>query len=56
MSKMSLYAKIKMVYPELTDDDFLTSISLRNDADDAGDYIAEWNYAKPLPDGMKIGK
>ena len=56
---MSLYDKIMAVYPELTNDDFepiIGSISLRNDSDGAGDYIAKWEYSKPIPDGLKIGK
>lgn len=53
---MSLYEKIKAALPELTDDefDFNGTISLQNDGD--GDYIAKWEYSKPLPEGMKVGK
>jgi hypothetical protein len=32
------------------------SIHLQNDSDGAGDYIAAWNYDKPLPAGFKVGK
>jgi hypothetical protein len=39
-----LYEKIKTIYPELTDADFLTVIRLQNDSDGKGDYIAEWNH------------
>lgn len=41
---MSLYEKIKQLHPELTDDDFLTVITLQNDSDGRGDYIAKWNH------------
>lgn len=41
---MTLYEKIKAIYPELTDADFLTVITLQNDSDGRGDYIAEWNH------------
>lgn len=41
---MSLYEKIIALYPELTDLDFLTVITLRNDSDGRGDYIAQWNH------------
>jgi hypothetical protein len=41
---MNLYEKIKTIYPELTDADFLTVIRLQNDSDGKGDYIAEWNH------------
>ena len=41
---MNLYEKIKAIYPELTDRDFLTVIILQNDSDGKGDYIKEWNH------------
>ena len=41
---MTLYEKIKAIYPELTDRDFLTVITLQNDSDGKGDYIKEWNH------------
>ena len=39
-----LYDKIMILYPELTTQDFLTVIELRNDSDGKGDYIAKWNH------------
>ena len=39
-----LYDKIKTIYPELTDRDFLTVIVLQNDSDGKGDYIAKWEH------------
>jgi hypothetical protein len=41
---MTLYEKIKVLYPELTDRDFLTVIMLQNDSDGRGDYIAKWEH------------
>jgi hypothetical protein len=41
---MSLYEKIKSIYPELTTQDFLTVITLQNDSDGRGDYIAAWDH------------
>ena len=41
---MTLYEKIKALYPELTDRDFLTTIRLQNDSDGKGDYIAAWDH------------
>ncbi len=41
---MTLPEKIKAIYPELTDLDFLTVIALQNDSDGKGDYIKEWNH------------
>jgi hypothetical protein len=41
---MTLYEKIKALYPELTDHDFVTVIKLQNDSDGKGDYIAKWEH------------
>jgi hypothetical protein len=41
---MTIYDKIKALYPELTDRDFLTVIRLQNDSDGNGDYIAAWDH------------
>ena len=41
---MTLYEKIKALYPELTDRDFMTVIRLQNDSDGKGDYIAAWDH------------
>lgn len=41
---MTLYDKIKALYPELTDRDFVTTIRLQNDSDGKGDYIAAWDH------------
>jgi hypothetical protein len=53
---MSLYDQIIAVYPELAitpeQDLFLDgTITLMNTGD--GDFIAEWNYSKPLTDELK---
>ena len=41
---MTLYDKIMAIYPELTQQDFLTVITLQNDSDGRGDYIAKWEH------------
>ena len=41
---MTLYDKIKALYPELTDSDFMITIRLQNDSDGKGDYIAAWEH------------
>ena len=41
---MTLPEKIKAIYPELQDTDFLTVIRLQNDSDGRGDYIAKWEH------------
>ena len=46
---MNLYEKIMALYPELTQEDFLTTIRLQNDSDGNGDYIKEWTHELPKP-------
>ena len=41
---MTLYEKIKSIYPILEDKDFMTVITLQNDSDGKGDYIAKWEH------------
>jgi len=44
---MTLYDKIMALYPELTSEDFRPiqgTITLQNDSDGRGDYIAAWNH------------
>lgn len=52
---MTLYEKIKMIYPELQDSHFTTVIVLQNDSDGKGDYIAKWEhptFAKPTEEQL----
>lgn len=39
-----LYEKIMALYPELTQQDFLTVITLQNDSNGLGDYIKNWSH------------
>jgi hypothetical protein len=41
---MTLYEKIIALYPSLTQQDFLTVITLQNDSNGKGDYIAFWRH------------
>jgi hypothetical protein len=41
---MTLYEKIKTIYPELTGKDFTKVIILQNDLNGQGDYIAKWEH------------
>jgi hypothetical protein len=55
---MDLFTKLVNAIPELTIDDFhpLTgTISLKDDGDGI-QYITKWDYSKPIPSTMKIGK
>ena len=52
---MELFTEITKVYPELTWLDFWHDgvIALQNDSDGTGDYIAKWEYSKPVPASLK---
>jgi hypothetical protein len=42
---MTLVEKIKTIYPELANFDFASGvITLQNDSDGKGDYIARWSH------------
>jgi hypothetical protein len=49
----SLFEQIIEVYPELTNEDFnpiFGTITLQDDSDGQGAYIAKWDYSQPLPE------
>lgn len=58
---MNLYEKIIATYPELEIKDGIDNfasgkiIELRDDGDGI-QYIKTWNYEKPIPTGLKLGK
>ena len=53
---MDLYTTIKNSYPAIDDDQFVKGfIQLRDDGDGV-QYIAKWEYEKPIPDGLTLGK
>ena len=55
---MGLYEIITETYPELEPKDFRPfegSILLFDDGDGV-QYIAKWEYSKPIPEGLKLGK
>ena len=55
---MALYDDLIAALPELEGSPAFSNgtIILQNDADKTGDYIAKWDYSKPLPTGFKVGK
>ena len=58
-AKMTLFEELLEALPELTDADFHPisgTIKLRDDSDGQGAYIAKWNYSKPIPEGLTLGK
>ena len=54
---MTLFDKIMALYPSLTQKDFLTVITLQNDSDGKGDYIAKWEHSTLIkPTDEQLGK
>jgi hypothetical protein len=57
---MDLYSQIIGVYPELAItneyDEFQYGLIRLQDDGDGVQYIAKWEYSKPIPDGLKLGK
>ena len=56
---MNLLNDIIISYPELKEEDFYPStgfIHIVDDSDGRGAYIAKWDYEKPIPAGLKLGK
>ena len=55
---MELWEKIAAAYPEIdiTGDWLTLGIYLQDDADGVGSYIDKWEYSKPIPKGLTLGK
>jgi len=56
---MTLFEKIMNLYPSLTQQDFVTVITLQNDSDGKGDYIAKWEHptlTRPTEEQLKASK
>jgi len=55
---MELWEKIIDAYPDIspTDDFRKLGIFLQDDSDGQGAYIAKWEYNKPIPEGLTLGK
>lgn len=55
---MELWQKIIEAFPEIdpTSDFTRLGIWLQDDNDGLGAYITRWEYEKPLPKTLKIGK
>ena len=51
-----LYEKIIALYPELSTFDFASGIiTLQNNSDGKGDYIAKWEHTLPRPTDEQLG-
>ena len=55
---MELWEKIIAAFPEITATDNFKKlgIHLRDDSDGLGAYIEKWDYEKPIPQGLTLGK
>jgi hypothetical protein len=55
---MELWEKIIEAYPEInpTDNFLELGIYLKDDSDGEGAFIAKWEYSKPIPEGLTLGK
>lgn len=55
---MELWESIIEAYPEINPTDSFQELGiyLQDDSDGQGAYIAKWEYSKPLPEGMRVGK
>jgi hypothetical protein len=55
---MNIVEKVLETYPELTSRDFhpIEGIIGFQDDGDGIVYLCKWNYEKPLPPGIKLGK
>jgi len=51
---MTLYEKIKTLYPSLEEQAFMTTIRLQNDSDGKGDYIEKWEHTLPRPTDKEL--
>lgn len=54
---MTIIETIVAAYPELENADLLSlGIWLQDDLDGKGVFIVKWDYSKPIPAGLKLGK
>jgi hypothetical protein len=56
---MEIKNQIIETYPELTNEDFdhrFGTIELADDSDGLGVYVSKWDYDKPIPEGLTLGK
>jgi len=54
---MTIQETIYATYPELENADLLAEgIFLQDDSDGKGAWLVKWDYSKPIPKGLKIGK
>jgi hypothetical protein len=55
---MELWEQIIEAFPEIQPTESFRDLGivLNDDSDGLGAYISKWEYSKPIPKGMKLGK
>jgi hypothetical protein len=55
---MTIIEQILETYPELNSYELFidNTIIVQDDSDGQGAYIAKWDYSKPIPEGLSLGK
>jgi len=53
---MELWQKIISTYPEINPTDNFESLGIFLQDDGDGSYITKWEYSKPIPEGLSLGK
>jgi hypothetical protein len=53
---MNIYEIIKTTYPEIENLEFSSGSILLQDDGDGIVYLKKWEYSKPIPNGLKLGK
>ena len=54
---MELYEKIIEAYPEIgVGNLYANGILLPDESDGVGAFIVKWEYSKPIPEGLSLGK
>ena len=54
---MELWEQIIEAYPEINSTDYFPNLGIYlTDDGDSVAYISKWEYSKPIPTGLKLGK
>jgi len=54
---MELWKKIIEAYPEISPTDYFPDLGIYlTDDGDGIAYISKWEYSKPIPEGLTLGK
>jgi hypothetical protein len=53
---MDIVKKITASYPEIDPIEFIFGKIRVQDDGDGVQYIAKWDYSKPIPEGLTLGK